>query len=126
MSVLPTPAQPVYSASKAFVAAFSECLWQEHRERGVYVMGLCPGITRTEFISRATAGEADGQSLPAALTQSTEQVVSEALKALDKRNKPLVTTGWVNRAMVAVMPRVMSRFRLLRVLAVMGDPERML
>lgn len=126
VSALPTPSQPIYSASKAFIASFSECLWEEHRRRGVYVMGLCPGITDTDFISTATGGESDGNTLPAALTQTTGEVVIEALAALEARKKPLVVTGRINRLMFAVMPRVMSRFRLLKTLAVMGDPERAL
>ena len=126
VSVLPTPAQPVYSASKAFIASFSECLWEEHRRRGVYVMGLCPGVTRTEFISAATGGEADGETLPAVFIQTTEQVVTEALYALKRRRKPIVVTGRINRLMVALMPRLLSRFRLLKTLAVIGDPERAL
>ena len=28
VAYLPTPAQPMYSASKAFIASFSECLWE--------------------------------------------------------------------------------------------------
>lgn len=123
---LPTPAQPVYSASKAFIASFSECLWEEQRGRGVYVMALCPGVTETEFISTATDGESTGDTLPAALTQTTEQVVLEALGALDRRQKPIVVTGLANRVMVALLPRLLSRFRLLKTLAVMGDPERAL
>ena len=126
VSFLPTPAQPVYSASKAFIASFSECLWEEQRSRGIYVMGLCPGITQTEFITAATGGDADGQTLPAALIQSTEQVVTQALVALQKRRQPIVVTGRINRWMVALMPRLLSRFRLLKTLAVMGDPERAL
>lgn len=126
VSFLPTPAQPMYSASKAFIASFSECLWEEQRERGVYVMGLCPGVTETEFIATATGGDADGQTLPDALIQSTEAVVSEALRALEKRRQPIIVTGAINRWMVALMPRLLSRFRLLKTLAVMGDPERAL
>lgn len=126
VSYLPTPAQPVYSASKAFIAAFSECLWEEHRKRGVYVMALCPGLTDTDFITTATGGDSDGQNLPEMMTQSASQVIAEALAALDKRQKPVILTGWINRLMVAVMPRLMSRFSLLKVLAVMGDPEKQL
>ena len=123
---LPTPAQPVYSASKAFIASFSECLWQEQQSRGVYVMGLCPGVTATGFIQTATGGESEGEALPVALTQSAGEVVCEALAALDKRHKPIVVTGWANRLMVALLPRLLSRFRLLKTLAVIGDPERAL
>ena len=125
VAYLPTPAQPMYSASKAFIASFSECLWEEHRERGVYVMGLCPGVTETEFIESATGGEADGQTLPAALIQTTGEVVAEALKAMDARRKAIVVPGRINRLMM-LMPRFLTRHRLLKVLAVIGDPDKAL
>lgn len=125
VAYLPTPSQPMYSASKAFIASFSQCLWEEQRGRGVYVMGLCPGVTETEFISTATGGESDGQTLPKAMVQPVEEVVAEALKELKKRRQAIVVTGKVNRAMVQ-MPRFFSRHRLLKILAVMGDPERAL
>ncbi len=125
VSFLPTPVQPMYSASKAFIAAFSECLWVEHRERGVYVMGLCPGVTQTEFISGATGGDADGQTLPDIFVQTTEQVVLTALAALDKRKKAIVVTGWINKLMM-LMPRFMTRHRLIKTLAVIGDPDNAL
>ncbi|MEZ5572838.1 MAG: SDR family NAD(P)-dependent oxidoreductase [Halioglobus sp.] len=125
VSYLPTPAQPMYSASKAFVAALSECLWAEQKVRGVYVMGLCPGVTESEFISTATGGAADGKNLPSALTQTAQAVVAEALLALDKRRKAIVVTGRANRAMM-LLPRFLSRHRLLKILAVVGDPKRML
>jgi len=125
VSFLPTPAQPMYSASKAFIASFSECLWVEQKPRGVYVMGLCPGVTETEFIRNASGGAADGSNLPRAFTQTAGAVVGEALVALRKRRKAIVVTGWRNRAMM-LLPRVLSRQRLLKILAVAGDPERML
>lgn len=125
VAYLPTPTQPMYSASKAFIASFSECLWEEHRERGVYVMGLCPGITETEFIATATGGDADGQNMPAAMIQSTGEVINEALAALDKRKKAIVTTGLVNKLML-LMPRLLTRHRLIKVLSVIGDPENAL
>lgn len=125
VSYLPTPSQPMYSASKAFIAAFSECLWVEQKERGVYVMGLCPGVTTTEFIATATRGESDGHNLPRSLTQTAEEVVSEALRALRRRKRAIVTTGCANKLMLLV-PRVLSRHRLIKTLAVVGDPERAL
>lgn len=125
VAFLPTPAQPMYSASKAFIASLSECLWEEQRHRGVYVMGLCPGITETEFIHTATGGEADGDNLPAAMSQTATEVVDEALAALRKRRRAIVVPGRVNRLMMQ-MPRFLSRQRLLRTLAVVGDPEKSL
>ena len=123
VSYLPTPAQPIYSGSKAFVAAFSECLWEEQRERGVYVMALCPGMTATEFVSEATGGAADGSELPGSMVQTSEEVVAEGMRALAKRHKAIVVTGRVNRLML-LLPRFLTRHRLIKVLAVMGDPDR--
>jgi short-subunit dehydrogenase len=125
VAFLPTPAQPMYSASKAFIASFSECLWEEHRKRGVYVMGLCPGITQTEFIDKATGGDATGQTLPQAMIQTTAEVVGEALQALSARKKAIIVTGWINRMML-IMPRFLTRHRLLKVLSVIGDPDNAL
>ncbi len=125
VSFLPTPAQPIYSGSKAFLAAFSECLWHEQRGRGIYVMGLCPGLTRTEFVAQASAGAGDNDSLPAAVTQDVEEVVAEALVALARRKEAIVVTGRANRLML-LLPRLLPRHRLIRLLAVIGDPERAL
>lgn len=125
VTYLPTPAQPMYSASKAFVGALSECLWDEHRSRGVYVMGLCPGVTQTDFIKTATGGESDGENLPAPLVQSCEAVVGEALGALRKRKKSIVVTGWINKLML-LLPRVLTRHRLIKTMAVIGDPDNAL
>lgn len=125
VAYMPTPAQAMYSASKAFIASFSECLWEEQRKRGVYVMALCPGVTETEFISTATGGESSGDALPAAFIQTADEVVGEAMAALRKRKKAVIVPGRVNRGMMA-LPHLLSRHNLLKLLAVIGDPEKAL
>ena len=80
-----------YAASKAYVLHFSESLWTEVRDRGVTVMALCPGVTRTSFFD--TAGVPGW--LKKQRSQTPEQVVKTALHALDKR-KQYVVTGWRN------------------------------
>lgn len=47
MAFVPTPHAATYSATKAFLASFSESLHGETRRRGVHVTALCPGSVRT-------------------------------------------------------------------------------
>ena len=49
----PTPRMTVYSATKAFVYAYSAGLHAELQERGIGVTAVCPGPMATEFLSRA-------------------------------------------------------------------------
>ncbi|MCW2678642.1 MAG: Short-chain dehydrogenase/reductase [Frankiales bacterium] len=70
-----------YSASKAYVTNFSESLHLQYAERGVKVLALCPGFTRTEFHSRA---DMDISGIPERMWLDAEQVVATALSDLDK------------------------------------------
>ncbi len=49
-----------YSAAKAWVNSFSEWAHLEYRDRGVKVMALCPGFTKTEFHERMQVTRGDG------------------------------------------------------------------
>ena len=46
----PCPRMTVYSATKAYVSAFSRGLGEELRSRGVRVTAVCPGPMQTEFL----------------------------------------------------------------------------
>ena len=105
LAMMPFPQQGVYSATKAFVSSFSESLWYEQRSRGVYVLGLCPGATVTEFAGRAGISNED---IPAFMLQTSAQVVSVGLKALKKRKKPTVVSGNFNRFNI-LLSRIMTR-----------------
>jgi short-subunit dehydrogenase len=49
-----------YSAAKAWVNSFSEWAHLEYGSRGVKVMALCPGFTKTEFHERMQVKRGDG------------------------------------------------------------------
>ncbi len=92
-----------YAASKSFILHFSEALWAEVRSRGVTVMGLCPGVTETEFFTRAGApGWLQKHS-----SQSPARVVRKALKALEKRRQ-YVITGWKDY-LISILVRLTTR-----------------
>ena len=47
----PTPRMTVYSASKAYVSAFTGGLADELRPKGISVTAVCPGPMATEFLA---------------------------------------------------------------------------
>jgi uncharacterized protein len=96
-SFQPVPYTSIYGATKAFVTSFSLGLAEELRGSGVSVVTLCPGGTRTNF---GAASGYEVTKLPGG-SQSPEQVVSVALKALD-RGGGLVVPGTKNKAGVFV------------------------
>ncbi|RAM51786.1 MAG: oxidoreductase [Hapalosiphonaceae cyanobacterium JJU2] len=87
----PMPYLSVYSASKAFVRNFSQALWAENRQYGIRVLVSCPGPTETNFFTEA--------KFPPALANKTnqistsEEVVQETLKALERGDSTVVIGG---------------------------------
>lgn len=112
-SFQPVPYMAVYGATKAFVLSFSEALAEEFRGRGVRVLALCPGATRTNFVNVAGGG-ALGRARTAA------QVVRTGLAAYD-RGAAYVIDGPVNRLMT-VMERFFPRWVVARMAAAMMKP----
>ncbi|MCU1594206.1 MAG: short-chain dehydrogenase [Frankiales bacterium] len=96
-----------YSASKAWVTNFSESLDLQYRHRGVRCVAVCPGFTHTEFHERANIE----MNLPERLWLTSEQVVAEALKDLE-RGRSISVAGAQYKAIVAatrVLPPSLRR-----------------
>ncbi|MGE3780952.1 MAG: SDR family NAD(P)-dependent oxidoreductase [Pirellulaceae bacterium] len=93
----------VYSATKSYVLHFTEALWAETRDKGVTVMALCPGVTRTAFFDVAGAPG----WLKKQRSQTPRQVVKAALKGLEKRRQ-YVVSGMKNY-LLSLAGRVGSR-----------------
>jgi len=107
-----------YSASKAWVIAFSEGLANGLGGTGVGVHALCPGFVRTEFHERAGI---DMAGTPSFLWLEVDDVVSDCLSAVAKgevvivpglQYKALTTAGRiVPRSLVRAATKVMGRGR---------------
>lgn len=107
-----------YSASKAWVIAFSEGLANGLGGTGVGVHALCPGFVRTEFHERAGI---DMAGTPSILWLEVDNVVRDTLAGVAKGQVVIVpglqykllTTGgrMVPRNLVRAMTKVVGRGR---------------
>jgi len=104
----PVPFMTTYAATKAFVLSFSEALAEENRPFNVRVMGLCPGVTETNFFEAA-----HGHKPPARTSQTPDQVVDTALRGLAS-GKSSIVSGFGNLLMVEA-ERFVPRALVLRV-----------
>jgi len=106
--LVPGASGPTYGATKAFQVFFSEALAPSLRPRGVRVMALCPGFTRTEFHQR---GRMDVTRLPSFAWLDADDVAEEALRDLDKGKVVSIPSRryrWLVNAAVA-LPRPVTR-----------------
>lgn len=104
----PTPYAAVYGASKAFLLSFSEALWAEYRRKGIRVLALCPGATRTNFFT--VVGTED---VGLGAVETPEHVVQVALRALEQ-GRPSVIVGRQN-ALRVLSERFVPRALVARV-----------
>ena len=90
-SFQPIPFFATYSATKAFVTAFTEAIAEENRPFGIQILALCPGTTDTGFF------EASGIKDPIKMkgVQTSDQVVDAAMKAIEA-GRSKVVSGWTN------------------------------
>jgi uncharacterized protein len=97
-----------YSASKAWVIAFSEGLANRLGGTGVGVHALCPGFVRTEFHERAGI---DMANTPSFLWLEVDDVVRETMADVAK-GKVVIVPGLPYKALTTggrVVPRNLLR-----------------
>ena len=109
--LLGTALVSTYAASKAFGTVLAESLWVELGALGIDVVAVCPGATRTP--AYLASGARSGLLAPRVM--QTQPVVSEALAALGRG--PRVVTGRSNRAVAALIDRVLPRKVAVRLMA---------
>jgi hypothetical protein len=117
----PIPYMSVYAATKAFVLSFSESLWAENREKGVKVLAVCPGPTKTKFFDIAGFEQFASASSENQRSATPESVVSDALNALEGDNSTVVS-GLPNQIIVN-LPRLFPRDVLVKVIEQQFRPQ---
>lgn len=115
LGLLPVPGMSVYAGTKGFILSFSQALWHEQKERGVYVMALLPGPIATDFKSHS--GGAADKGPPVAITQTPDQVVDRAMQQLAKRKRPVVMAAARRAQLLFSLLRRMPRKRAMRIMA---------
>jgi hypothetical protein len=95
-SYSPVPFQSVYGACKAFLLSFSSAIQNELEGTGVTVTVFCPGVTQTEFRSRAGIGQNRKHSGMTA--EASARIAYQATL----RGKHIVVPGLLNRLYVLV------------------------
>ncbi|WEK71434.1 MAG: SDR family NAD(P)-dependent oxidoreductase [Candidatus Chryseobacterium colombiense] len=91
------PGGAVYAATKSFVANFSESLWYEFKNKGIFVAGFNPGAADSDF--HHNAGR-ETSAFPKFVVSSVAQVAEELINALNNRSKPRIVQGFKNRMML--------------------------
>ena len=118
---LPIPLSAVYAATKAYVTSFSEALRAELYGAGVSVCALCPGPVVTEFQQVAKREGVQPNIGPQFLVVTVEQVVRDALAALEAY-RPLVIPGFAMKLLM-LLARLMP-MPVLRWVARMSPRKR--
>jgi short-subunit dehydrogenase len=91
------PGAAVYAGTKSFVANFTESLWYEFKQKGIFIMSFNPGATKSDFHKHAGS---QTNAFPNFVLSSVEDVAKELVVALEKTRKPRVVQGWKNRLML--------------------------
>jgi hypothetical protein len=104
----PLPYFALYAASKSFILHFSEALWGEYSGRGINILALCPGHTRTHFHARAGVEDRHIR-----FADTPERVVRGALDAFSK-GKPTLVSGKKNH-MLSNLNRLFTRRSVIQI-----------
>ena len=113
---IPAGSPPGYTASKAYLNAFSLNLDSMVRSKGVRIQALCPGYTRTGFHSSDQYQGTERETFPGWVWMSSEDVVACSLRKLNSR-KVIVIPGFKYQLIATLLrTRVGGRLMGLRAL----------
>ena len=95
----PIPLLATYAATKAYVLSLSESLSEELMGSGVSVTALCPGVTATPMLGKASDANAQLSKLPAFMIGKVEEVAADGYAAC-MRGDAIKVPGVLNLASV--------------------------
>jgi short-subunit dehydrogenase len=93
----PVPTLATYAATKAYVLSLTESLSEELKGSGVSITALCPGITATQMVSRATEANEKLAKLPAFMVGDAAEVAADGYRAC-LRGEVIKVPGVLNLA----------------------------
>ena len=105
-SFQPIPFFAVYAATKSYVTSFTTAIHEEYSNKGINILGVCPGYTKTNFNKRA---QISSQSMPG-YTMSSDAVVKQSLRAFEKK-KYIIINGKINsfaKFITSILPQKWS------------------
>lgn len=111
------PYMATYCATKAFIKSFSEAIAAETVSKGVHVLCVCPGFTRTEFQSKA---DVDVSYLPGFVWMSADEVADQTVRAVGR--KAVMVNGVLNGATATLMR--LAPWGAIRVLGAVMRPQQ--
>ncbi|MCU0848334.1 MAG: SDR family oxidoreductase [Spirochaetes bacterium] len=91
-----------YSATKSFLNTFATGLNGELGGTGVRVQALCPGLTKTGFLSTQEYAGFNYDAVPDWAWMSPDEVVEESLSSL-RKGRTICIPGFRNRAFVGLL-----------------------
>jgi uncharacterized protein len=110
LSFLPFPYYSVYSATKAFVLAFTETIAAELEGTGVVVTALCPGPVDTDFNTNAMLNT-NAYSANKPMTAASVAKVGVKLLLEGKGKKIVGFQNWF----ISNLPRVTPDFTMMKI-----------
>jgi uncharacterized protein len=98
----------IYSATKAFLKTFTECLHMDLLNTGIRIQALCPGLTRTDFHEKLGMDKSRQLDHGMVHWMSPVEVVNGSMRDLEKGNLVSIP-GFRTKALIFMLSLLPKR-----------------